>query len=62
MVDLSDIVELLETSDVSYANTLLAGDWALITAASGQDAQGYPFVLYSLGRIHTASRKDLLQL
>ena len=62
MSDLSNIVELKETSDADYANKLIAGDWVLVAAAPGQDAQGYPFVLYSVGRIFTEARRDLLSL
>ena len=61
MADLSNIVELKETSDADCVNELIAGDWILVAAAPGQDPQGYPFVLYSVGRIHTESRKDLQQ-
>lgn len=62
MCDLRDIVEVKELTDAGQVNDLLGNDWELIAAAPGQTAEKRPVVLYSLGRVCTPARKDMLQL
>lgn len=62
MCDLRDIAEVKELTDAEQVNSQLASGWELIAAAPGQTAEKRPVILYSLGRVYTQTRKDMLQL
>lgn len=62
MCEFRDIAEVKELTDAEQVNSLLAGDWDLLTAAPGQTAERQPVILYSLGRVSVPNRKDMLQL
>ena len=50
MVELSDIKQVVHLKNDTDVNSYLKGDWVIIATAGGQDENGYPVILYSLGR------------
>lgn len=49
-VDLTNVKEVVETSNLRAVKEHLEKGWVLIETASGQDENGYPLIKYSLAK------------